>query len=171
METDDIGHMIEYLWHKGPDFDKDGTAVPLIFRIATVEDIKEITVNHRTRYASRSVRIGPLYRASTAHYVGVQRRMHVLAFWGCRMDVVGRAGDCGYRMSSAMARAEAAAEEAGGKGSVRNGSDATRGRKMRRCWTLTCEPSSSTAVADLSSHNVPSRFVQRTVRQLCSLTH
>ena len=41
--------MIEYLWHKGPDFDKDGTAVPLIFRIATVEDKKEITANHRTR--------------------------------------------------------------------------------------------------------------------------
>ena len=51
METDDIGHMIEYLWHKGPDFDKDGAAVPLIFRIATVEDKKRLTADHRTRCA------------------------------------------------------------------------------------------------------------------------
>ena len=51
METDDIGHMVEYLWHKGPPFDKDGSAVPLIFRIATVEDKKQMTVDHRTRCA------------------------------------------------------------------------------------------------------------------------
>ncbi len=51
METDDISHMIEYLWHKGPDFDKDGAAVPLIFRIATVEDKKRLTADHKTRFA------------------------------------------------------------------------------------------------------------------------
>ena len=51
METDDVSHMIEYLWHKGPDFDKDGAAVPLIFRIATVEDKKRLTADHKTRCA------------------------------------------------------------------------------------------------------------------------
>jgi hypothetical protein len=27
---------LEKLWHKGPDFTKDGAAIPLIFRVATV---------------------------------------------------------------------------------------------------------------------------------------
>lgn len=27
---------LEKLWHKGPDFQKDGAAIPLIFRVATV---------------------------------------------------------------------------------------------------------------------------------------
>ena len=31
---------IAYLWHKGEDFPKAGTAIPLIFRIATVEDVR-----------------------------------------------------------------------------------------------------------------------------------
>ncbi|PRW58378.1 splicing RNP complex component [Chlorella sorokiniana] len=31
---------IEFLWHKGEDFVKAGTPIPLIFRVATVEDVK-----------------------------------------------------------------------------------------------------------------------------------
>ncbi|KAL4426356.1 hypothetical protein ABPG77_004650 [Micractinium sp. CCAP 211/92] len=31
---------IQFLWHKGEDFVKAGTPIPLIFRIATVEDVK-----------------------------------------------------------------------------------------------------------------------------------
>ncbi|KAL4430928.1 hypothetical protein ABPG75_006184 [Micractinium tetrahymenae] len=31
---------IEFLWHKGADFVKAGTPIPLIFRIATVDDVK-----------------------------------------------------------------------------------------------------------------------------------
>ena len=27
---------LEKLWHKGPDYTKDGAAIPLIFRVATV---------------------------------------------------------------------------------------------------------------------------------------
>lgn len=31
---------IQFLWHKGADFVKAGTPIPLIFRIATIEDVK-----------------------------------------------------------------------------------------------------------------------------------
>ncbi|KAK9807015.1 hypothetical protein WJX72_010790 [[Myrmecia] bisecta] len=40
---------IPYLWHKGEDFEKQGTGIPLIFRIATVKDVKPRSGPHITR--------------------------------------------------------------------------------------------------------------------------
>mmetsp|Transcript_8241 Transcript_8241/g.24586 ORF Transcript_8241/g.24586 Transcript_8241/m.24586 type:complete len:457 (+) Transcript_8241:321-1691(+) len=40
---------LEKLWHKGPDFVKGGTPIPLIFRVATVEDKRPPPGTHTTR--------------------------------------------------------------------------------------------------------------------------
>ena len=40
---------LTFLWHRGHDFHKDGTAIPLLFRAATVEDVKEFNGQHKTR--------------------------------------------------------------------------------------------------------------------------
>ena len=40
---------LTFLWHRGNDFHKDGTAIPLLFRAATVEDVKELNGQHKTR--------------------------------------------------------------------------------------------------------------------------
>lgn len=40
---------LEKLWHKGPDFEKDGHPIPLIFRVATVEDKRPPPGTHTTR--------------------------------------------------------------------------------------------------------------------------
>jgi len=40
---------LEKLWHKGPDFEKDGATIPLIFRVATVEDKRPPPGTHTTR--------------------------------------------------------------------------------------------------------------------------
>lgn len=40
---------LTFLWHRGGDFHKDGTAIPLLFRAATVEDVKEFRGQHQTR--------------------------------------------------------------------------------------------------------------------------
>ena len=49
IDPTDISSALEFLWHKGPDFQKGGTPVPVIFRIATVEDKKRMTAAHTTR--------------------------------------------------------------------------------------------------------------------------
>ena len=38
-----------YLWHKGPDFVKDGVAIALLIRMATIQDTKQ-GQSRRTRY-------------------------------------------------------------------------------------------------------------------------
>ena len=38
-----------YLWHKGPDFVKDGVPVPLLLRMATIQDRKPAEGRIRTR--------------------------------------------------------------------------------------------------------------------------
>ena len=53
------------LWHKGEDFVKNGTAVPLLFRMATVEDVKPPKGTKISRYlwkqpAPRKVRALPI---------------------------------------------------------------------------------------------------------------
>jgi len=41
---------IPFLWHKGvQDFQKAGTSVPLLFRLATVEDVRDAAAPRRTR--------------------------------------------------------------------------------------------------------------------------
>ena len=40
---------MERLWHKGPDFEKAGAAIPLIFRLATVEDKRPARGTHTSR--------------------------------------------------------------------------------------------------------------------------
>ena len=53
------------LWHKGEDFVKNGTAVPLLFRMATIEDVKALRGTKISRYlwkqpAPRKVRALPI---------------------------------------------------------------------------------------------------------------
>lgn len=50
MDTSDI-RSLPFLWHRGPDFIKDGSSkVPLIFRMATVADKKGAAPAHPPRY-------------------------------------------------------------------------------------------------------------------------
>ena len=48
LEASEVEHLT-FLWHRGNDFHKDGTAIPLLFRAATVEDVKEFNGQHKTR--------------------------------------------------------------------------------------------------------------------------
>eukprot|EP00891_Asterochloris_glomerata_P008997 jgi/Astpho2/8997/Aster-x0837 len=48
LEASEVEHLT-FLWHRGRDFHKDGTAIPLLFRAATVEDVKEFRGQHQTR--------------------------------------------------------------------------------------------------------------------------
>jgi len=46
---------LPFLWHKGEDFEKRGgksleAVVPLIFRIATVEDVRGMAASKASRY-------------------------------------------------------------------------------------------------------------------------
>lgn len=49
IDPTDIPNALEYLWHKGADFTKQGAPIPVIFRMATVEDKKRMTSSHTTR--------------------------------------------------------------------------------------------------------------------------
>ncbi|EFJ46016.1 hypothetical protein VOLCADRAFT_93817 [Volvox carteri f. nagariensis] len=40
---------LPYIWHKGQDFVKDGTSVSLVFRMATTEDVRDMSQPKRTR--------------------------------------------------------------------------------------------------------------------------
>jgi hypothetical protein len=46
---------IELLWYKGGDFQKGGTPIPLIFRIATVKDVKPRPGEGEGRHISRGL--------------------------------------------------------------------------------------------------------------------
>ena len=49
IDPTDISNALEFLWHKGADLVKEGAPIPIIFRVATVEDKKQMTASHTTR--------------------------------------------------------------------------------------------------------------------------
>jgi hypothetical protein len=48
MDPTDVANML-YFWHRGADFMKDGTAVKLVYRMATVLDVKDPNAPRKTR--------------------------------------------------------------------------------------------------------------------------
>lgn len=67
---------LEKLWHKGPDFEKDGAAIPLVFRVATVEDKRPPPGTHTTRR---------LWQASTGKVSLTQAWLCVAQSAGCTL--------------------------------------------------------------------------------------
>ena len=52
LDPSDVANL-SFLWHKGPDFDKGGVKVPLVFRTATVEDVKPKNGQGGAKHSSR----------------------------------------------------------------------------------------------------------------------
>ena len=48
LDPTDISNL-PFLWHQGADFSKDGSPIKLIYRMATVADIKDINAPRSTR--------------------------------------------------------------------------------------------------------------------------
>ena len=46
IDPTNIPNELKFLWHKGADSVEQGAPIPVIYRVATVEDKKQMTASH-----------------------------------------------------------------------------------------------------------------------------